>query len=120
MAKHIYHPIYRQCTRCGLPIDCDSDEECLETDGGPTMDYAPKHPEEVKEIIYATGGPEEDWGCVAGVDEALQQFEEKVRLECRALIQQHAQSTWKGGLIERSDGITEVLVDFDLKWPRRD
>ncbi len=37
--------------------------------------------------------------------------------EARALIQKHAMSTWRGGLIERSDGITEVLVDFDLAFP---
>ncbi len=37
--------------------------------------------------------------------------------EARELIKNHAMSTWKGGLTERSDGITEVLVDFDLKFP---
>ena len=37
--------------------------------------------------------------------------------EARALILEHATSTYRGGLIERSDGITEVLVDFDLRFP---
>ncbi len=37
--------------------------------------------------------------------------------EARELIKKHAISTWRGGLIERSDGITEVLVDFDLQFP---
>ncbi len=37
--------------------------------------------------------------------------------ETRALIKDHAVRTWKLGLTERSDGITEVLVDFDLKFP---
>jgi hypothetical protein len=114
MAKHVYHPIYRQCTRCGLPIERDSDEECTE------VDYEPKHPEDMKRIIAAAGVPAHDIGARVSVDRILQQFEEKIRLECRALIQKHAQSTWKGRLIERSDGITEVLVDFDNKWPRRD
>ncbi len=41
----------------------------------------------------------------------------KALREARALIQQHAMSTWRGGLTERSDGITGVLVDFDLKFP---
>jgi hypothetical protein len=33
------------------------------------------------------------------------------------VIHKHAVSTYKAGLIERSDGITEVLVDFDLAFP---
>lgn len=37
--------------------------------------------------------------------------------EARALIAKHAMSTYRGGLIERSDGITEVLVDFDRAFP---
>lgn len=41
----------------------------------------------------------------------------KALREARALIAQHAQITWKSGQIERSDGITDVLVDFDLKFP---
>ncbi len=37
--------------------------------------------------------------------------------EARELIKTHAMMTWKSGQIERSDGITDVLVDFDLKFP---
>lgn len=37
--------------------------------------------------------------------------------EARELIRKHAISAWRGGLVDRSDGITEVLVDFDLKFP---
>lgn len=37
--------------------------------------------------------------------------------EARALIKQHAVMCWNSGLTERSDGITEVLVEFDLKFP---
>lgn len=41
----------------------------------------------------------------------------KALREARELIKLHAVMTWNGGLTERSDGITEVLVDFDLKFP---
>lgn len=37
--------------------------------------------------------------------------------EARALLLMHAMSTWNGGLLERSDAITEVLAEFDLKFP---
>lgn len=37
--------------------------------------------------------------------------------QARALIKEHAKMTWNTGQIERSDGITDVLVDFDLKFP---
>jgi hypothetical protein len=41
----------------------------------------------------------------------------KALREARAHIKNHAVMTWNGGLTERSDGITDVLVDFDLKFP---
>ena len=41
----------------------------------------------------------------------------KASREARSLIKQHAQMTWKTGQIERSDGITEVLVEFDRMFP---
>lgn len=41
----------------------------------------------------------------------------KALREARAVIHEHAKMTWNAGQIERSDGITDVLVDFDLKFP---
>jgi len=41
----------------------------------------------------------------------------KALREARAVIHEHAKMTWNAGLTERSDGITDVLVDFDLKFP---
>ncbi len=114
MATHVYHPIYRQCTQCGETISREQEqEEC-------SADFVLTYPQEAKQIAERCCGlPEKDFASISGIDDVLQQLAEKVRLECRALIQKHAMSTWSGGLIERSDGITEVLVDFDLKWPRR-
>lgn len=37
--------------------------------------------------------------------------------EARELIKKHAMSAWRGGFMDLSDGITEVLVDFDLQFP---
>jgi len=37
--------------------------------------------------------------------------------DARALILRHAQSAYRGGLVDRSNGITEVLADFDLRFP---
>lgn len=37
--------------------------------------------------------------------------------EAREVIKKHAISTWRAGLTERSDAVTEVLVDFDLEFP---
>lgn len=41
----------------------------------------------------------------------------KALREARELIKTHAVITWKSGHTERSDGITDVLVDFDLNFP---
>lgn len=41
----------------------------------------------------------------------------KALREARELIKSHAVMTWKSGQIAASDGITGVLVDFDLKFP---
>lgn len=35
----------------------------------------------------------------------------------RAVIASHAKSSWNGGLIERSDALTEVLVELDRTLP---
>ena len=35
----------------------------------------------------------------------------------RAMIQSNAQSTWKAGLTERSDALTDLLVEFDARFP---
>ncbi len=41
----------------------------------------------------------------------------KALREARELIKNHAVMTWNSGLTERSDGLTDVLVEFDLKFP---
>ena len=82
-----YHPIYRSCVRCGLDMDRYQERVC-----------APKSPSVVPSPPDRT--------------ERIQALR-----EARELIKKHAISTWKGGLIDRSDGITEVLVDFDRAFP---
>jgi len=37
--------------------------------------------------------------------------------EARDLIKSNAVSTWKSGQIERSDGLTDLLVEFDRRFP---
>lgn len=74
-----YHPLYRNCSRCGVLMDRGERRECL---------FTPEPSERVKALR-----------------------------EARELIKSHAVMTWNGGQIERSDGITDVLVDFDLKFP---
>ncbi len=76
-----YHPIYRNCARCGREMERGADRACV---GAP-----PAEPSERTRALR----------------------------EARELIKRHAVMTWNGGLIERSDGITEVLVDFDLHFP---
>jgi hypothetical protein len=76
-----YHPIFRNCVRCGREMERGAGRACV---GAP--------PTEPTERV-------------------------KALREARALIQKHAMLTWRGGLIERSDGIAEVLVDFDLAFP---
>lgn len=76
-----YHPIYRNCVRCGREMERGAGLACV---GAP--------PTEPTERV-------------------------KALREARWLIQKHAMSTWRGGLAERSDGITEVLVDFDIAFP---
>ncbi len=88
MTECVYHPIYRSCRNCGADMERGQVRKCL------TAMYKKPEP------LNGEGG--------ARID-ALR--------EARALIQKHAMSTWRGGLIERSDGITEVLVDFDLAFP---
>lgn len=88
MTDCVYHPIYRSCRNCGADMERGQAREC-----SPPV-------ESPRELLNGEGS--------ARID-ALRQ--------ARALIQKHAMSTWKGGLIERSDGITEVLVDFDLAFP---
>lgn len=37
--------------------------------------------------------------------------------EARALIREHAWMTWNAGQLERSDGITDLLSEFDSRFP---
>lgn len=53
------------------------------------------------------------------VSEPAPAVSERVRAlrEARELIKKHAVMTWNSGLIERSDGITDTLADFDFHFP---
>jgi hypothetical protein len=82
------HPIYRICCNCGREMPADLDRECI----------APDVP-----TLFESSGVSPDR--VAALREA------------RHLIKTHAMMTWKSGLIERSDGITDVLAAFDEKFP---
>lgn len=95
-----YHPIYRSCRDCGRDMERAQVRECIQRE--PTVTPPPSALQQIESII-----------------EAVRQEARTVALrDARALVLLHAQLTHKGGLTERSDGITEVLVDFDLKFPR--
>jgi hypothetical protein len=43
-------------------------------------------------------------------------FQERVVAACRQLVRVQAEATWRSGLIERSDALTEVLVEIDRRY----
>jgi len=82
-----YHPIYRCCQNCGHSMEREQVRDCLSP------------------------------SAVMVTDRSDQPARTTALCEARALILKHAMSTWRGGLTERSDGITEVLVEFDQAFP---
>ncbi len=84
-----YHPIYRNCVTCGNLLERGEVRVCVSPVGS------------VQSVV----------------DLARKDERARALREARNLIKTHAVMAWNGGQIERSDGITDVLVDFDLKFP---
>ena len=86
MTTCLYHPIYRSCQNCGRDMERAEQRECT--------------------AVHADGmfrsGPE--W-----------QARKAALREARSLIKDNAVSTWKSGQIERSDGLTDLLVSPSLR-----
>lgn len=63
--------------------------------------------------------PEPSWAeqIAALLDLVAQEARTAALVEARAVFAQNAIAAWKGGQTERSDGITDAITDFDMKFP---